>query len=151
MNELDFRNFRFGLEEVARSERLAGHTLEVLQDESRREIIVHMARRIPVAREMFESQCRPPVVRTSVRHVTVELNVALTWWDMAKREIGFLSWLAEHRILKRGKLVCQSKTESVETRRVESHYIEAITILDDEKQLPEHLRTREVQWLEDGI
>tara|TARA_R110002153_G_scaffold260168_1_gene420096 strand:- start:150 stop:653 length:504 start_codon:yes stop_codon:yes gene_type:complete len=143
MKDIKMRRFAFEMERIAIQHRLSNMEIEFRPDDHRGELIIELTRRLAVRREMFESDQPPQVTK---KHETVRLYAAvpLTWWDHAKMEVGFLRWLAEKGMLGDIHMSIIEKSKRIETVRTEKHYVQAVTILDDQREIPAHQRNLEI-------
>tara|TARA_R110002167_G_scaffold143958_2_gene333722 strand:- start:58374 stop:58868 length:495 start_codon:yes stop_codon:yes gene_type:complete len=148
MKEIKVRRFVFEMERIALQHRICNSSVEFLEDFDKRGIIVDMTRRLAVRREMFENKDNPPAVTRKVETVTAELLFPVTWWDHAKLEVYWLARLVVRGLLKPARQRTHRTTKRVETERTEKHYIQAVTVLDDQKEIPANQQRIEFQYEE---
>lgn len=143
MKDIKMRRFAFEMERIAIQHRLPNMEIEFLSDDNRDSLIISLTRRLAVRREMFEKDM-PPVV--SKKHETVRLYATSpdTWWDHAKLEIRFLRYLVGRGLLGDINMTVHEKSERIETVRIEKHYVQAVTVLDDQREIPKHQRNLEI-------
>lgn len=145
MRDLQLRRFAFEMERIGLQHRVANSSLEMFEDVQRRELVIDMHRRLAVRREMFENPDNPPVVTRKHETVGVALHFPLTWWDHAKAET-WLARLVGWGWLKPVQQRLHTKEKRIETSRTEKHYVQQVTVLDDQKEIPAHQRTIEFQF-----
>tara|TARA_R110000796_G_scaffold84556_2_gene184225 strand:- start:13 stop:507 length:495 start_codon:yes stop_codon:yes gene_type:complete len=148
MKDIKVRRFVFEMERIALQHRVANSSVEFLEDFDKTGILVDMTRRLAVRREMFENKDNPPAVTRKVETVTASLTFPDTWWDHAKAELPILTRLVARGLLKPIQQRTHKNTKRVEVERTEKHYIQAVTVLDDAKEIPAHQQSIEFQFQE---
>mgnify|MGYP003632232799 CR=1 FL=1 len=145
MKDIKMRRFAFEMERIAIQHRLSNMEAEFLSDDQRQELIISLTRRLAVRREMFESDQPPQVTK---KHETVRLYVETpaTWWDHVK--LGPLRRLVG-LVLKPAEMTGHEEVRRIETVRTEKHYVQAVTVLDDQREIPAHQSNLEIGIWED--
>jgi hypothetical protein len=146
MKDINFRRLRFEMERIGLQHRVSNMELEFMEDVQRRELVITLGRRVAVNRQVFENKDRKPEVTSSFVTVTAALLVPASWWDHAKLELPLLQWAVRRRWLAKPVQGRRQEQKRVETERTERHYIEVVTVLHDQKEIPAHQQSIEIGY-----